>query len=288
MNPQPPLARQEGSARTCPPFEPSRLRRELFIDTASRWSAVVLVILAILIFQTGLSAMDFWLLMIPVVILWVAISAPSAKVIPLLPQISLWLEQDMPAAEAAIAESLARRPLNRQLRIQLYHRLAILRHYQSKLDESSAIAHALLAMPLGMSERHRPQLLLILIEARLLRNDLPGAYVGLLELSRLRLGLLESLQHLALRTRYEVAAGYGAQALADLPRKIHYAQMLPAVQCGAIHLLLAAAARQMNDTQLYDWLIRRAELLCEPNVMADFHQGRLGFGVEKPLTLAPL
>jgi hypothetical protein len=273
---------------TCPPFDPARLKRELWIDQAARWSTVILVLLAILVFQTGLSSMDFWLLMIPVVILWVAISAPSAKVMPLLPQISQWLDQDLPAAEDAIAQSLARRPLHRQLRIQLYHRLAILRHYQNRIDESAVIAQTLLAMPLGASEIHRPQLLLILVESRLLRNDLAGAYWGLNELSHLKLSLLESLQHLALRTRYEVASGYNAMALADLPRKIHYAQMLPAPQCGALHLLLAAAARQVNDQPLHDWLMRRAQLLCEPRVFDEYQQGRLAFGVEKSLTLAPL
>jgi|GEM_PF-1307892 len=273
---------------TCPPFSPDKLKRELWIDSASRWSAVILIMLVILIFQTGLSSMDFWLLMIPVIILWVAISAPSAKVLPILPQITQWLDQDLPAAENAIAQGLARRPLHRQLRIQLYHRLAIVRHYQTRIDESAAIAQTLLSMSLGASEVHRPQLLLILVESRLLRNDLVGAYAGLNELSRLRLGLLESLQHLALRTRYEVAAGYHTMALADLPRKIHYAQMLPAPQCGSLHLLLAAAAQQVNDPALYDWLMRRAQLLCEPKVLEEFQQGRLAFGVEKPLTIAPL
>lgn len=271
---------------TCAPFDARRMDRELFLDIFSRWSAVVLVVVAILVFQTGLSTMDFWLLMIPVFIVWIGISAPSAKVLPLLGQIAAWIESDPPAAEAALAQSLARRPLQRQLRLQLYHRLAILRHYQSRLEESAAITQALVAKRLGSSEKYRPQLLLMLTEAKLLQGDLPGAYLALSELARLKLGLIESLQHLSLRTRYEVLAGYDQQALTDLPGKLHLAQMLPAAQCGSLHALWAIAAARQSDDPLRDWLTRRAQLLCEPAAYERFKDGQLTFAVERPLTVA--
>lgn len=274
--------------QVCPPFDPVRMQRQLWFDAAARWATFILVIAAILFFQAGVGSVEFWLLMLPVVILWIAINAPSGKTAALMPQINAWLESDPPAAETAIAQALERRPLQRQLRIQLYHRLALVRHGQSRLEESSALCRALLELPLGATERHRPQLLLMLTEARLLQNDLVGAYLALVELSRLKVGLVESLQHLALRTRYEVMAGYASQALAGLPRKIQDARMLPASQCGAMHLLLAAAARQVDDQPLYDWLMRRAQLLCEPEKIDAFHQGRMAFGVEKPLTVSAM
>lgn len=289
---QPPLSQIPGPSapstdrRTCPPFDARRFEREFELDAFWRWGAIGLLLLLMVVFQMGLPMSDMWLMMLPVMAVWVAISMPSAKVVPLLPQINSWLDNDPVAAETAIATALARRPLHRHLRVQLYHHLALLRHYQMRLDESSAIAHALLTRRMGPAERYRPQLLLLIVEAKLLQYDLAGAYPALVELSKLKLSLIESLQHLSLRTRYEVAAGYDGPALVGLPGKIEMSQMMPANQCGTMHLLLAIAAKRQGDEPLHNWLCRRAELLCEPAQYEAFGRGQLHFAVERPLTLA--
>lgn len=290
--PQPPLSQIPGPSspkqirRVCPPFDVNRMEREFQLDTLWRWGAVGMVVLLMIIFQFGLSMAQLWLIMLPVMAAWIWLSMPSAKVVPLLPQIAQWLDHDPIAAETAIATSLARRPLHGRIRIQLYHRLALLRHYQMRFDESAAIAHALLSRPLGPSERYRPQLLLLIVEASLLQNNLGGAYPALVELSRRKLTLIESLQHLSLLTRYEVAGGYDGLALVGLPGKIELAQMMPANQCGSMHAMLAIAAKRQGDERLFDWLYRRAELLCDPAQFEAFGRGELRFGVERPLTLA--
>lgn len=292
QRPTPPLSQIPGPSsppagpKTCLPFDLRRFEWEFQRDSLWRWAAIGLVVVLMIVFQSGLSMADMWLLMLPVMAMWVAISMPSAKVLPLLPQLAGWLENEPVTAETVIATSLARRPLHRHVRTQLYHRLALLRHYQMRFDESTAIAHALLSRPMGPAERYRPQLLLLIVEARLLQNDLAGAYPALVELSRRKLSLIETLQHLSLQTRYEVAAGYDGQALVGLPAKIEMAQMMPAGQCGTMHAMLAIAAKRQGDQQLFDWLFRRAQLLCEPAQFEAFAQGHLRFAVERPLTMA--
>jgi hypothetical protein len=108
----------------------------------------------------------------------------------------------------------------------------------------------------------RTHLLFLLTEADLNIGELAGAHAALLDLHRATLGLMEVTQRAALQTRYEVLAGQDQQALSNLEQKIQSAELMPAVQCGGLHAMLAVAAGRRGERELESWLRRRAELFC--------------------------
>lgn len=236
------------------------------IDAALRGvviAAVVAAAIFVFIFEAGSSVWSA-AAVLAVLGVWMGISSISARVSRELPAITAAVEADPAAAQAMIDGHLHRRPLLRWVRLMLYHRLAVLRHRQGRFDQSAAICRAVLAQRMGPARQVRPHLLLMLAEARLQFRDPAGAYPALLELYATRLGLSESLQRLALQTRYEVMAGQDDAALHRTTQKIELAELMPAAQCGAMHALLATAATRARRDDLAHWLRARAELLCTP------------------------
>lgn len=200
-----------------------------------------------------------------VVLGWVGLSAVGARVARALPGLSAVLDANPVAGEAALADMMSKRALPRWVRLMLMHRLAMLRHRQQHFVESSAIAQTLLitARP-GPASIHRANLLLLLAEARLELRDGVGAWLALVELARTPLGLTEALQRMALRTRYELMVGQPDHALAGVEQKMRLAELMPAPQSGALHAMLAAAAKQAGRDDWFDRLWPRVELLCSP------------------------
>jgi hypothetical protein len=216
---------------------------------------------------------------------WLGVSLISAKawrrVVPILAMI----DSSPELAEQEIASSLRRRPLHKPVRLMLYHRLAVLRHRQEQFSEVAAICRAVLARRSGAVKQVQAHLLLMMTESHLAINDLWGAYQALSELWRLPLGLTESLQRLALQTRYLVECGYDQHALEGLERKVPLIELMPAAQCGALHAILALAARRAQRHTLSEWLWRRAQLLCTPEQLAQLTAGV--FGPVVPVPAAP-
>jgi len=251
--------------RQCPPFRASALTRDLWIDTVAWWGlpAIMMVVLLIFDWSPDDASPVMWLgAGLVIGSLLVMSNARGARVLRDLPRISALVEDAPDEAEDALAQALSRRPLPRGLRVLLYHRLAQLRHRQSQFDESAAIAQGLLTAGRKLIPAMRANLLLLFVESRLERGGLADAYMALHELYTMRLSLLEMLQRLWLQTRYEVAAGHDAHALAELRRRLEFAELMPATQCGLMHLLLSvAASRQGRDAEA-NWLRQRAELLC--------------------------
>ncbi|MFG0247716.1 MAG: hypothetical protein ACF8OB_02425 [Phycisphaeraceae bacterium JB051] len=164
-------------------------------------------------------------------------------------------------AEARIAIVLQSKPLARQVRLLTWHRLATLRHQQKDFDQTIAVCQSVLMHPLRNAHPVRQHLLLMLTEAQLARGDAYGAYMSLSELSHQQLSLTHSLQKLALQTRYLLMVGYDEAALADLPGKVKMAELMPTLQCGAMHVLFYVAASRSGQTPQADWLHERSRLL---------------------------
>lgn len=268
------MQRSEPDAAPPAVFSPARFSREMRIDAALRGLILAGVVAAAVFAFAFEGASDAWSVAAVLAVLgvWLAVSTISAKASRALPAITAAIEADPGGAEAMVEENLRRRPLLRWVRLMLYHRLAVLRHRQGRWEESVAICEAVLAQPMGPARQVRPHLLLMLAEARLQFGDLIGAYPALLELYGTRLGLTESLQRLALQTRYEVMAGRHDAALHRADQKIEMAELMPAPQCGAMHALLAVAARQTDQPDLARWFEARAELLCTPEQLAQMAQ----------------
>ncbi len=277
------------------PFEPHALLRPLAMDRALRWIMGVVLVLAIIGGGEGssvpLSPFTWNVMVILLAVVWVGMITTSSRIAQQLPTLSMLIERDPAAAEAHLAEMLPRRMLQRSVRLLLFQQLAALRHRQQRFAEAATICQTLLTqMPPGShglrlpgiipaGQHVRAQLLLLLAEARLQCRDLVGAYVALAELHRCELNLLETLQRLALQTHYEVLAGHDAHALWRLREKILCAELMPAPQCGAMHLLLATAAERMGDVEQAAYLHARAELLCTPQQLESFAQV-MGWGME--------
>ena len=215
------------------------------------------------------------LLIVLVAASWIAVSVISARVVQQLSSITELMTHDPDEAEAVLAAAIRRRPLQRSVRLLLYHRLAMLRHRQQRLGESSAICQALLGRQHGLAREVRVHLLLMLVEAHLHFHDLHTVYQGLTALHRTPLNLLELLQRMALQVRYEILAGHHRAALVQIDRRLQLAELLPAAQCGLMHLLLATAAQRAANTPLATWLRSRAELLCTADQMAEFDSANL-------------
>lgn len=271
-----PQPSRDASPSTVPPFRRSRLERQLLWDSAARWVLFVGLFLALapslfgalLGGQAGAAQGDgATFLLLLVVVGWVWLSVSSTKVARQLGLISMLLDEDVTEAESRIAQGLDRKPLQRTVRLLLYHRLAVLRHRQNRFEEAGAICHALLTRHLGAAEQVRVHLLLMLAESRLHCGDAAGAYASLAELHQRSLRLLERMQLVALQLRYEVALGQNDAAMQHIAEKVKLIELMPAAQCGAVHAMLAVAATRAGRPRLADWLHRRARLLCsEPQL----------------------
>lgn len=254
------------TATTPPPFDPRRFERELWIDAAMRWTVGIVVGIGLAYLAIfGFASAEAVIGLVLLVGAWLVIVGVSARATVDLATITAALEGSPGQAESQLATALGRKPLLRPVRLLLYHRLATLRHRQRRFAEAAAIARAVLAQPMGKAGSVRPHLLLILAESLLEIGDAVGTYLALNELHYSRLSLTESLQRLAVQTRYEVLMGRPDAALYRYDRKAQLAELLPAPQAGALHAMLAAAARDMGDAPLAEWLGRRAALLCTPD-----------------------
>jgi hypothetical protein len=253
-------------AVSVPGFDARRLGRQLLRDTLIRWTVALAMGLCLMsgLMMNESSLWSASALIMAGLLLWIWLSSVSAKVWQGLKQITAQLRSDPAQAETRLAQYLRRMPLHRSARLLLYHRMAILRHRQRRFAEVASICHSLLSYQMGPAERVRPHLLLLLVEASLAEKDHVSAYLGLTQLCAAPLNLIESLQCMALRTRYELAVGHYESALVDVGHKVELAEMMPAPQCGVMHAMLAAAAAAAPGKQpaLADWLWRRAELFC--------------------------
>lgn len=266
------------------PFSPQDMRRELRTDTAMRWAVAVAVFVAV----AGLMAFDrtgsFAGLALGLLLVmgWIAVNSISAGVWRALPRVTAMIGPNPSAAEAALALHLKRRPLMRWIRLMLYDRLASIRHRQHRFAESAAICQAVLSLSVGPMRRQRGGLLLMLAEARLQCRDFYGAYLALTELHREKLPLAESLQRLALQTRYEVLAGLDRAALSNTRQKLLLSELMPSMHCGAMHAMLTVAASRTGQVKLADWLGRRSLLLCGPKQIDRLVKSAFAVGIVNP------
>lgn len=257
------------TASVLPPFDPARFERELWIDTAIRWTVGIAVGIGLAYLAIfGFASAEAMIGLVLLVGAWLVIVGVSAKATADLAAITVAIETSGDEAETRLASALRRKPLLRPVRLLLYHRLATLRHRQRRFAESATIARAVLTQPMGKAGSVRPHLLLILAESLMECGDAMGTYLALNELHHTRLSLTEALQRLAVQTRYEVLIGRPDAALHEHAHKAQLAELLPAPQAGALHAMLAAAARATGNESLATWFGRRAELMCTPEQLA--------------------
>ncbi len=252
------------------PFKPGQLRRMFLLDRIVWWGliGVLLVFIAAADLLLPADTMAGHVGFVVLLGLWMWINLSGARVVGQLPAITAAVEMDPRRAEAMIHGALRRWPLQRAIRVTLYHRLAAVWHHRGRFADASLVCQALLGQPLGRAKVLRGPLLLLLAECRLQCHDVYGAHAALAELSGIPLNAMELMQKVALQIRYEVTVHHDAAALADLAGKLALIELMPGPQCGALHAMLAVAARRSQRDELAGWLGRRAQLLCSPAHLA--------------------
>ena len=258
---------EPAAVQFCPPFVPQVLRQQMMLDSTLWWlfrgTLIAMACLAAFeaVYLQATPESGLSLLFLVFAIGWAVYGLITARVARQLPQITELIAVDPQQAEAMLATALRRWPLQRSVRLMLYHRLAILRCRSERFAETATICQAVLIYPLGQARVIKGHLLLMLTESRLYCRDLWGAWQALSSLHHCKLNVTESLQRTSLQTRYEVETGYDAMALEQLEQKIAMAELMPAPQCAAMHAMLATAARRREQTHIADWLRQRAWLL---------------------------
>lgn len=268
---------------TAPPvFDPKHFRTNLARDEILRNALIAIGILAAL--AMFLLSQLQWLssIVAPALIvgMWFWASASTARVAKTLNTLGDDYTTQPQHAEATLRKALQIRPVMRWARLLAYHRLAGLYHLTGRYSECAAACLCVLGQPLkGPAAASRPHLLLMLAECQLELGNLPGAYHALAHLQQTRLGLTESLQRLAIQTRYELAAGAYEAALRRSRAKVELAELMPAAHCATMHAMLATAARYQDQPRLADWLWERTRLLASPQLMTQYEQGSFGLAV---------
>lgn len=263
------------------PFDPNTFNKQIEIDNLMRATMIGLAVLAGLaaVLMPSVSLLSGLVAPCVIIGLWLWWSTSTAKAGKTLSEVGGLMASDPEQASQLISQALAQRPVMRWARLLTYHRLAGLRHVQRRFNESAAICLCLLAQPLrGPAATIRPHLLLMLAEAELERDNLPGAYHALAHLQQTRLSLIEALQRLTLQTRYELAAHAYDAALHRSRAKVELAELMPAPHCAAMHAMLATAAQRRGNTRLADWLWERTRLLAPDALRDQLERGH--FGVE--------
>ncbi|XAM01314.1 hypothetical protein OT109_07955 [Phycisphaeraceae bacterium D3-23] len=264
------------------PFDPHAFRRQLTraaivhrVAVGFTFAALAAVLLLPLLFLPETQQAPIALLaMFLIPAIWLPITLTTQRVARTLPQIGAAITTDPERAERLIADALKRKPVMAWGRLLTYHRLAALRHQQHNFDETADICQNILSQPLtGPAAAARPSLLLMLTEAHLARGNLVGAYHTLSELHRTRLGLAGAMQRLALQTRYALKAGAYEHALDHGREKMQLAELMPPPQCGAMHAMLADAAKKTGRDKLASWLWERAKLISPPHLLDQLQQG---------------
>lgn len=264
------------------PFDPERFAKQIAFDDLVRATLIVGVVIALLmtLLLPGLVILSG--LIAPAIVLgiWLWLSVSTARVARSFATFSELMATEPSQAEDTLREVLRLRPVMRWARLLSYHRLAGLRHLQRRFAETAAICLCLLSQPLkGPAAATRPHLLLMLAEAQLEIGNLPGAYHALAHLQQTKLGLAQSLQRLAIQTRYELVIGAYDSVLHRARAKVELAELMPAQHCTTMHAMLATAAQHAGQTRQSDWLWERTRLLAPADLLEQIKKGRFAFDV---------
>ena len=196
---------------------------------------------------------------------WMALSYASAKGSRLAAgSAALIAAGEFDEAERRIDQSLRRFNLFRAVKLQSLHHLAQLRHAQRRWPESALLARALLGHRLGSVGGLARPARLLLAEAMLEMNDLPGAYEAINGLYTQRLSLGEVLTLVLVQLDYESRVGAVEKMMASPMGKVQLAEIMPSAAAARAQALLALAGKRTGRQDWADWLRRRAELLADP------------------------
>jgi hypothetical protein len=243
----------------------TQVRRALTQSAILRWALIGVVAGAILVEPLLASSSDSAVtVLLAAAGVWLVLSFISVRGSRLAADSSsLIATGQYDRAERHIADALNSFSIFRMAKLMSLHHLAVLRHAQSRWQDSAMLCRALLTHRLGDSSGLNRSSRLILAESLLELGDLRGTYENLASLYSQRLTLREALNLLAVQTDYLSRIGAWDAMLAQVKTRVELAELMPTLPSARTQAFLALAARKKVRHDWADWLRRRVELLVD-------------------------
>ncbi|HEY4972959.1 MAG TPA: hypothetical protein VII41_05080 [Steroidobacteraceae bacterium] len=244
----------------------SKTRRDLTLGAIVRWTLIISATTAVLV-QPMIEGAEFVAVAVLVGVgaMWMVLSFRSLRGSRSAADSSTLIAAgQFELAEKSIAESLDSFSIFRTVKLMSLHHLAMLRHAQSRWQESALLCQAVLMQkPKVISGLDRSSRLL-LADSLLELGDLRGVHENLMRLYNQRLTLREALNLLVVQMDYLARISAWEPMLWQVGTKVQMAELLPTVQSARTQALMALAAKKTGQMDWSDWLRRRAELLSDP------------------------
>lgn len=242
----------------------SKIRRDITLSTIVRWGLIIAAFISVLIgmfFENPQTVTISSLLAVGAI--WLILGFQSMRgTRSAAASTSLIASGQFELAEQQIAQAVQSFSIFRMAKLMCLHDLAMLRHAQSRWQESALICQALLntsGNENGLDRSSR----LILAESLLELGDLPGVHDSLSRLYRQRLTLREALVLLGVQLDYLSRMNAWEQMLMSVRQRVEMSELLPPQQSARMQALIALAADKMGRIDLRDWLKRRVELIVD-------------------------
>lgn len=243
----------------------SKVRRDMTLSAILRWALISVALLAILAGVFVEDPQTFTMtILVSVGAIWVILGFRSMRGTRMAAGSgSLIAAGQYEMAERQISEAVQSFSIFRMAKLMCLHDLAMLRHAQSRWQESALICRAVLneqgqsAGGLDRSSR------LILAESLLELGDLPGVHDSLSRLYQQRLTLREALVLLGVQLDYLSRVNGWEAMMESVGKRLEMAELLPPRQSARIQALMALAADKTGRIELREWLKRRVELLVD-------------------------
>lgn len=241
-----------------------RVRRDINIAAALKIGFFIAIFCCLMIGPALLKMLALGL----VICAWVWLSFTSAKGSRIAADSPLLIASGQyEEAEQRIDQAIGTFSLFQAVKLQALHQLAILRHAQHRWQESATLCRALVSRRLGQSRVFSRQAMLLLGESLLEMDDLPGAYQAIVALYGQQLSLGEVLHLLLAQLDYESRLGAWDRMMQAAPSKVQLAELMPAQQAARAQALLALAAKKTDQSDWFNWLRQRAQLLADPQTL---------------------
>src|SRR5439155_12428454 len=241
-----------------------RFRRDVTLGTLVRFALLAGALLCVSIGPFTSAAFDATMVLFVIGAVWLVLSFRSARgsqASAMLP--SLLAAGQFDLAEQQIERSLRTFSLFKSVKVLSLHHLAMLRHAQSRYQESAMLCRALIGQRLGPLDHLSKTSRLILADDLLELNDTAGAYEAIARLYEYRLSLAEALRLLWVEQDYLSRIGAWDRMMANIPTKVQLAELMAVNQSARTQALLSLAAKKLGRTDWSDWLRRRVELLVD-------------------------
>ncbi len=240
-----------------------RFRRDLTVAAALR---LTLLGAAVVAFAGGsfIPRLNTPVLLLAVMGAWMFLSYRSVRGSRLAAMSPLLIAAgEFDQAEQRIDEALHSFSLFRTVKLLTLHHLAMLRHAQHRWRDAADLCRELLAQRLGAVRNLSRSTRLMLADAMLELNDLPGAFNALNGLYSERLTLSEAMNLLAVQSDYLARIGAWDPLLDQLKSKLQLVELMNSPNAARTQGFMALAAKAKGDAALATFLRRRVELLID-------------------------